>query len=54
MAKQVNVIATKNNAIKVSFNAQVRIDTPKEQAYFMNGGILQYVLRELVESDEAS
>jgi aconitate hydratase len=26
----------------------VRIDTPKEQRYFRHGGILQFVLRELL------
>jgi aconitate hydratase len=30
------------------FTATVRIDTPKEQRYFRHGGILQYVLRELL------
>jgi aconitate hydratase len=29
------------------FKARVRIDTPKEQEYFVHGGILQYVLRQL-------
>jgi len=27
----------------------VRIDTPAEAAYFRHGGILQYVLRQLVD-----
>ena len=27
------------------FTARVRIDTPKEAAYFRHGGILQYVLQ---------
>ncbi len=31
-----------------SFEVTVRIDTPKEQQYFRHGGILQYVLRELL------
>ena len=31
----------------VSFDAVVRIDTPGEADYFRNGGILQYVLRQL-------
>jgi aconitate hydratase len=31
-----------------SFDATVRIDTPKEQRYFRHGGILQYVLRDLL------
>ncbi len=30
------------------FEVTVRIDTPKEQAYFRHGGILPYVLRELL------
>jgi aconitate hydratase len=30
------------------FQVTVRIDTPKEQRYFRHGGILQYVLRELL------
>jgi aconitase A len=27
----------------------VRIDTPKEQRYFRHGGILQFVLRNLLQ-----
>jgi aconitate hydratase len=30
------------------FTATVRIDTPKEQRYYRHGGILQFVLRELL------
>ncbi|HEX3689707.1 MAG TPA: aconitate hydratase [Solirubrobacteraceae bacterium] len=30
------------------FSVTVRIDTPKEQRYYRHGGILQYVLRELL------
>ncbi len=30
------------------FNALVRIDTPQEALYYANGGILQYVLRQLL------
>jgi aconitate hydratase len=32
----------------VEFDAVVRIDTPGEAAYFRNGGIMQYVLRNLL------
>jgi aconitate hydratase len=32
------------------FSCRVRIDTPKEALYFRNGGILQYVLRQLLEA----
>jgi aconitate hydratase len=30
------------------FHALVRIDTPQEALYYSNGGILQYVLRQLL------
>jgi aconitate hydratase len=32
------------------FEVRVRIDTPKEQRYFHHGGILQFVLRELLQA----
>ena len=35
-------------AVSGDFRAQVRIDTPKEWDYFQHGGILQYVLRQLL------
>jgi aconitate hydratase len=35
----------------VSFDAVVRIDTPGEANYYRNGGILQYVLRNLVNAN---
>nr|MCU0298751.1 hypothetical protein [Candidatus Nanopelagicales bacterium] len=34
----------------VEFDAVVRIDTPGEADYYRNGGILQYVLRSMMES----
>ena len=36
------------NAGNIEFQALVRIDTPKEADYFRHGGILPYVLRQLV------
>ena len=35
-----------------SFAVDVRIDTPKEWDYYVNGGILQYVIRQLVASSQ--
>jgi aconitate hydratase len=32
------------------FTVTVRIDTPKEQRYYRHGGILQFVLRQLLAS----
>ena len=34
----------------VEFDAVVRIDTPGEADYYRHGGILQYVLRRMLES----
>ncbi len=45
--EMVNVVATKADGTKTEFRALVRIDTPTEGRYYENGGILQYVLREL-------
>src|SRR6478735_7910913 len=48
--KTVRVVATKESGETVEFDAVVRIDTPGEADYYRNGGILQYVLRSLVNS----
>ena len=45
----VAVRAASDNGV-VEFDAVVRIDTPGEADYYRNGGILQYVLRSLMES----
>jgi aconitate hydratase len=49
--KTVHVTATKNDGAgggTVEFDAVVRIDTPGEADYYRNGGILQYVLRNML------
>ncbi|GAA2746654.1 aconitate hydratase AcnA [Terrabacter aerolatus] len=48
--KTVKVVAAKEGGESVEFDAVVRIDTPGEADYYRNGGILQYVLRSLVNS----
>ena len=48
--KTVHVTATKVDGTKVEFDAVVRIDTPGEADYYRNGGILQYVLRNMLRS----
>ncbi|MDO5048420.1 MAG: aconitate hydratase AcnA [Actinomycetaceae bacterium] len=45
----VKVTATKEGGDTIEFDAVVRIDTPGEADYYRNGGILQYVLRDLVK-----
>ncbi|MDP9292986.1 MAG: aconitate hydratase [Actinomycetota bacterium] len=46
-AKEVTV-----KAGDTEFTARVRIDTPKEVEYFQHGGILPFVLRQLMAKDE--
>ncbi|MDH3984654.1 MAG: aconitate hydratase, partial [Gammaproteobacteria bacterium] len=46
-AKTVKVTATGAGGRTTTFEALVRIDTPKERDYYENGGILHYVLRQL-------
>ena len=53
-ARQVTVTATGSDGTKAIFQAIVRIDTPKEQDYFIHGGILQYVLRQLASGKQAA
>jgi aconitate hydratase len=45
--KTVKVTATAEDGKVTEFDATVRIDTPGEADYFRNGGILQYVLRQI-------
>jgi aconitate hydratase len=49
-ARTVTVTATPEEGKAVSFEARIRIDTPKERDYFEHGGILHYVLRQLAKA----
>jgi aconitate hydratase len=46
--RTVRVTATAPDGTVTAFDAVLRIDTPGEAEYYRNGGILQYVLRQLV------
>jgi aconitate hydratase len=48
--KVLEMTATEADGSKKMFKVRVRIDTPNEALYFQNGGILQYVLRQLIKS----
>jgi aconitate hydratase len=52
--KPLHVTATTPAGNKVEFSVQVRIDTPQEAEYYRNGGILPYVLRQLIASETAA
>lgn len=45
--KTLSVTAVSPDGSEKTFEVNMRIDTPKEWAYYQNGGILQYVLRQL-------
>ena len=45
--QQVEVLVSRKDGSTFTFTALCRIDTANEVEYFMNGGILQYVLRKL-------
>jgi aconitate hydratase len=51
--RQVKVRATTKGKT-TEFKALVRIDTPQEAQYYANGGILQFVLRQLLSSKPAA
>jgi aconitate hydratase len=53
-ARLVTVIATPSTGTPIRFEARVRIDTPKERDYFVHGGILHYVLRQLAGARRAA
>ena len=41
-------IEAKQSENTINFKSKIIIDTPKERDYFEHGGILHYVLRQLV------
>ncbi len=46
--REITVKARKDTSAVTTFKALVRIDTPQEIRYYQNGGILPYVLRQLM------
>jgi aconitate hydratase A / 2-methylisocitrate dehydratase len=51
--KEITVFAESDLGKTIEFAATVRIDTPQEILYYQNGGILQYVLRQLAAKSTA-
>jgi aconitate hydratase len=46
----VRVVATAEDGSTTQFDALLRIDTPGEADYYRNGGIMPFVLRQLIAS----
>ncbi len=51
--RDVAVRATRGDGTVVEFPVLIRIDTPQEIHYYRHGGILQYVLRNLLDDNHA-
>jgi aconitate hydratase len=51
--RELTVRATADDGTTREFRAYIRIDTPQEVLYYRHGGILQYVLRQLLSGKEA-
>ncbi len=50
----VRIVATDSKGKRIEFDARARIDTPQEAEYYRNGGILPYVLRQLMAAEKTS
>jgi aconitate hydratase len=50
--REVTVRAVGEDGSTREFRAVIRIDTPQEVLYYLNGGILQYVLRQLLSGKQ--
>ena len=50
VGQRIKVAAKRPDGSSLSFDAVVRIDTPNEFAYYQHGGILHYVLRQLLKA----
>ncbi len=48
----VHVVATTPKGKKIEFEVKARIDTPQEGEYYRHGGILPYVLRQLMSAEQ--
>jgi aconitate hydratase len=49
--KTLNVSARRDDRPPIRFSVTVRIDTPQEMRYYEHGGILRYVLRQLLHGE---
>ena len=51
--KDMTVVAQPDKGDEISFSVTARLDSPVEVEYYRNGGILQTVLRNLLEDEPA-
>ena len=46
----IDIEVKKNKEISARFKVKLRVDTEIEKKYLFNGGVLQFVLRDMVSS----
>tara|TARA_B100002052_G_C15805127_1_gene563124 strand:- start:670 stop:1218 length:549 start_codon:yes stop_codon:yes gene_type:complete len=51
---KINITATKQTGEKVEFEVLCRIDTSIENEYYRNGGLLPYVLRQMIKESNSN
>jgi aconitate hydratase len=51
--RELTVTAERDGQAPIGFSVSVRIDTPQEIRYYEHGGILPYVLRQLLHGEAA-
>jgi len=49
--KRLQVTAHRENGETIEFDVEARLDSEIEIAYYLNGGILQYVLRNFLRKN---
>ena len=54
LVAKVDIEAKRDDGSELAFTATARLDTPVEVKYYRNGGILQTVLRKLLQRDAGS
>ena len=51
---KINITATKQTGEKIEFEVLCRIDTSIENEYYRNGGLLPYVLRQMIKESNSN
>ena len=51
--RHLTITARRADGTSIQFEATVRIDTPQEILYYQHGGILQFVLRQLLDGRDS-
>ena len=53
-SSNIEIVATTQSGEKIKFQVLCRIDTGIENEYYRNGGLLTYVLRQMIKESNSS